>query len=92
MQLSSKKLKQQALKGLQSIVIQETLNMETEIKQITFGTCKVCNEKEAVYSRGICKDCQEKKNKVMRELESQGIESGTESFINKLKEEILKIK
>lgn len=60
--------------------------MESQITQITFGVCKNCNVNVAVYSRGICKECQAKKNKVMRELENRGIEAGTEEFINKLKE------
>ena len=60
--------------------------METKIEQVTFGTCKVCKINEAVYSRGICRECHEKKCKIMRELEEKGIDAGTEEYIKELKE------
>ena len=57
------------------------------ITQMTFGKCKVCKVKEAVYSRGVCKDCEDKRNKVIRKLYEKGLEPGTIAFIEELKKE-----
>jgi len=57
------------------------------IGQVTFGICKVCKNNPAVYSRGVCRECEEKRQVVIRELNNKGIEGGTKEFINTLKKE-----
>ena len=61
--------------------------METKITQMTYGTCKVCRLNEAVYSRGVCRECQEKKDKFCRTMEDKGLEPGTEEYIEGMKKE-----
>lgn len=56
-----------------------------KIEQMTFGTCKICKKKPAIYSNKVCADCWLKKQLVVRELNNKNIEVGTKDFIDELK-------
>ncbi len=57
---------------------------ECKVTQVTYGKCKNCFIEDAIYSRGICKTCEENKQRVVRALCERGLEPGTEEFINEL--------
>lgn len=57
-----------------------------EITQYSFGTCKVCKSRDAIFSSRTCNVCHEQKAIVVRQLIAKGLEPGTSKFIQELKD------